>query len=1156
MPGYWLNTFLHFLPVRASQRVGTFKSPGFRWHRPCVESLEGRLVPAAWTGLGGNNLWSNAANWTGNDLPNGIGDTAEFANVDVGAVEVDGTFTIDSLTFSNSTGSWSLNFVAGGSLTIANGGTLNQSGVGTNQIAAQLNAVGLIATISAGSLELSNTADPAVLASNSINGTSVFHIQGGRLIASAENVSGSQRNPLGTATVQFDTAPGGIFQVRAKAIASHIEFFNPIVVQQSGTIEQSGSDLNVDFDLDSNILIAANRTLTFNATSTQAELHVHAVISGDGNIVKTGPGTLHLDRANTYTGTTTIQQGTINAVGINPLGTAANGTRVEAGATLNLLTTPTAETSDAITLSGMLTGRPGTVTRIGSLTSFGGHVNPAGTSTATLTVNGNLSLDDDSTLTVDLQGNTPNTDYDQLNVIGTVALAGTLSIRMTASVPAGPFTIIDNDGADAVVGTFEGLAEGSVFTVGEDTFRITYVGGTGNDVVLTTLSAEPLVLRGVQRGSVSMGSDTTQVVVLATAVDPTRAFVIASFRNNNSSPDLLPTVEITDNGTRLSITRSPTTSEEVVEWQVVEFISGVRVQRGVTTLSAAELNADVALGQVNLSKTYVLTSVRSDIDADIDRINDERWTVMARLTDDDQLSLSRFEADTPVTVAWQVIEFTAPNISVQSGVTTLSGSSVSQAIANRPGPEFLIFSSRTQPSTEGPGVESNYATRGRITAPTRLTFDRFADSDNSVELSWFVISMPGAVVQSGDVALTNGALPPPNQSLAIDIDIDSVDLDRSFSLFSTRLMEAGDDRKLDEASLTGTLLDVDQLRFQRLGGATVVGAETSWFVVELPDDTIVPTVISIERTGDESTTADIVRYEVTFSEDVLGLDLNDFQLTTTGEITDVVLLEVTGGGSVYFVTVSTGAGNGTLGLRMAGAPSIADLVGNQVAPSSAAAVYIIDRTFPVQQVDEPTSPPPVEPPAENGNETGSGTLPPQDSGASDGESPSDTEESSTGSGGSEPMPEPVGENAPEAVPEPTEAIPIKPRIEPGTEPRGATTTPVKPANPAGQRTTAQAVPRVDFSFLRQELDDPGSGGGGGMNAPHGVTEVATGVTGAALVLTVGYIALFGRNAILVWTVMINLPMWRELDPLAVLEFWEKKGRGARAEQEVGELFDA
>jgi len=217
---------------------------------------------------------------------------------------------------------------------------------------------------------------------------------------------------------------------------------------------------------------------------------------------------------------------------------------------------------------------------------------------------------------------------------------------------------------------------------------------------------------------------------------------------------------------------------------------------------------------------------------------------------------------------------------------------------------------------------------------------------------------------------------------------------------------------------------------------------------------------------------------------------------------------------------------------------------------------IIDQptgAFPVDEIDEPAPPPAVEPPPAGGNEV-LPELPTTASGGGDEESPGDTDESSTGSGGSDGgSAEPVGSNTPEGVPEPPEVVPIKPPAVPTTEPRVAT--PAKPTTPANQRPNGQAATRFDFTFLRQELDEQTGGGGGGMEGARAVTEVATGVTAASLVLTVGYLALFGRNAILVWTAMINLPMWRELDPLAVLEFWEKKGKGARAEQEVGELFD-
>jgi len=51
------------------------------------------------------------------------------------------------------------------------------------------------------------------------------------------------------------------------------------------------------------------------------------------------------------------------------------------------------------------------------------------------------------------------------------------------------FTIIDNKSSRPVSGTFNGLAEGAVFAVADGTFSISYIGGDGNDVVLTVVSA-------------------------------------------------------------------------------------------------------------------------------------------------------------------------------------------------------------------------------------------------------------------------------------------------------------------------------------------------------------------------------------------------------------------------------------------------------------------------------------------------------------------------------------------------------------------------------------------------------------------------------------------------------------------------------------------
>ena len=82
--------------------------------------------------------------------------------------------------------------------------------------------------------------------------------------------------------------------------------------------------------------------------------------------------------------------------------------------------------------------------------------------------------------------------YDQIKVTGTVTIGTnvTLSSKVWSFSPAAGqvFTLIDNDGTDPVSGTFTGLPEGSTLTLsGVYPFRISYAGGDGNDVTLTSL---------------------------------------------------------------------------------------------------------------------------------------------------------------------------------------------------------------------------------------------------------------------------------------------------------------------------------------------------------------------------------------------------------------------------------------------------------------------------------------------------------------------------------------------------------------------------------------------------------------------------------------------------------------------------------------------
>ena len=183
------------------------------------------------------------------------------------------------------------------------------------------------------------------------------------------------------------------------------------------------------------------------------------IISGSGTLIRNGSGTWMLNGTNTFSGGCTI-----NAT------TFVNGTLP----------------ANLISVSGTL-GGTGTVGRVNM--GANGTMSP-GLSAGRLTTS-NLAFIVSSKFRVELNGTTPGSGYDQLKVNGAVNNLASATLNATLgflSASNTSFTIIDNDGSEAVTNTFLGLPEGATLNIYGTLFRISYMGGTGNDVVLTQLA--------------------------------------------------------------------------------------------------------------------------------------------------------------------------------------------------------------------------------------------------------------------------------------------------------------------------------------------------------------------------------------------------------------------------------------------------------------------------------------------------------------------------------------------------------------------------------------------------------------------------------------------------------------------------------------------
>lgn len=140
------------------------------------------------------------------------------------------------------------------------------------------------------------------------------------------------------------------------------------------------------------------------------------------------------------------------------------------------------------------------------------------------------NLTEGGTYVAEIGGTTACTGYDRINVTGTVDLTnGTLTTSLYNSYKPKvneSYIIVNNDGSDAVTGTFTGLAEGVTFAVNGYTFQITYKGGDGNDVVLTVKNVPAVPDAGFKMLT------TNPLAILATSITCAGGILYASRRYN------------------------------------------------------------------------------------------------------------------------------------------------------------------------------------------------------------------------------------------------------------------------------------------------------------------------------------------------------------------------------------------------------------------------------------------------------------------------------------------------------------------------------------------------------------------------------------------------------------------------------------------------
>jgi autotransporter-associated beta strand protein len=389
-----------------------------------------------WDGGGANNNISTPQNWVGDVLPAAnsdiiwAGTTRLVVNVDIGGPantwtynSTAGAFVISGAAFTlsngmtnNSTATQTVNnaitltqaqtwnaasgnlilggnidnggflwTITGGANTTANGiisgtGGLTKSGSGTLTLFG-LNSYTGATIVSAGVLNLRTaTGVGTTAAGTTVNSGAALQLQGGIVV-------GNETLTLDGTGISNDGA--------LRNISGNNSWAGNITINSTTRINSDSGTLTLDV-ASGNAITGSNDNLQVGGVGNVTINDIIAL--GSGALTKDGTGTLTLNAANTYTGTTTVNAGVLNIGNSNGLGTTAAGTTVANGATLQLQGNIVVGLETLNIRGTGASGQTGALVNVSGTNSYGGLLTLAGATTLSSN-SGTLNLTNIGTIT-------------------------------------------------------------------------------------------------------------------------------------------------------------------------------------------------------------------------------------------------------------------------------------------------------------------------------------------------------------------------------------------------------------------------------------------------------------------------------------------------------------------------------------------------------------------------------------------------------------------------------------------------------------------------------------------------------------------------------------------------------------------------------------
>jgi autotransporter-associated beta strand protein len=445
---------------------------------PRLLVLEDRLAPAiaTWDGGGGNNNWTTAANWVGDVAPN-PGDDLAFPSGAAQLTNVNDFAAGTLFTSLSVTGNGYA--ISGNGIMFATGASADIPSAASSTLALPLAGAGGLTKAGPGTLVLSGA--------NSYSGLTA--VNGGTLSIQANTALGA--SGVGNETLVADGATL-TFDAHVLNVAESISLTEPAATGPN---------------------VPALRVPGFGAITLSGPLTVVAAVNSNAAIV----------RGNSPGSSLTITSGVGESGGVGDI-RFQSITVAFAASSANSLTGQTLVSDGG---QAFFNGQGGSspvsnvfFALLGGTGSMG-PVTVGGLADADITAADDLSVGTlttgdftlqarvppvggDGELIVNLTSSGGTALADRINVNGTVQLGGQLALRPGAGFvlpPGGHLVIIGNDGSDPVMGTFRDIPEGATISLANgNTVRVTYHGGDGNDVELSSTAVSSRFAVGAGAG--------------------------------------------------------------------------------------------------------------------------------------------------------------------------------------------------------------------------------------------------------------------------------------------------------------------------------------------------------------------------------------------------------------------------------------------------------------------------------------------------------------------------------------------------------------------------------------------------------------------------------------------------------------------------------